>query len=209
MSRVFWRHAWCQPYCCNWQPAAPAAAFEQPANQPPFPTFVARGSAYFSRYQVKYRRRREGKTDYRARLRLCTQDKNKYNTHKHRLVVRFSNKDITCQVVYSAIAGDVVVCAAYAHELPRYGLKCGLTNWSAAYATGLLLARRVLTKFGLADTYAGVEEPEGEEFSVEPVEDGPRPFFCLLDAGLKRTSSGSKIFGALKVRRVAQHRRLC
>jgi len=155
-------------------------------------------SAYFSRYQVKYRRRREGKTDYRARLRLCTQDKNKYNTHKHRLVVRFSNKDVTCQIVYSAIAGDVVVCAAYSHELPRYGLKCGLTNWSAAYATGLLLARRVLTKFGLADTYTGVEEPEGEEFSVEPVEDGPRPFFCLLDAGLKRTSSGSKIFGALK-----------
>jgi ribosomal protein L18 len=29
----------------------------------------------------------------------------------------------------------------------------GLNNYSAAYATGLLLARRVLTKFGLADTY--------------------------------------------------------
>ena len=26
------------------------------------------------------------------------QDKNKYNTHKHRLVVRFSSKDITCQI---------------------------------------------------------------------------------------------------------------
>lgn len=39
-----------------------------------------------------------GKTDYRARLRLVKQDKNKYNTHKYRLVVRFSNKDVTCQV---------------------------------------------------------------------------------------------------------------
>lgn len=65
----------------------------------------------------------QGKTDYRARLRLTTQDKNKYNTHKYRLVVRFSNKDITCQVVYAAIAGDVVVAAAYAHELPKFGLK--------------------------------------------------------------------------------------
>jgi large subunit ribosomal protein L5e len=37
--------------------------------------------------------------------------------------VRFSNKDVTCQVVYAAIAGDVVVAAAYAHELPKYGLK--------------------------------------------------------------------------------------
>lgn len=30
----------------------------------------------------------QGKTDYRARLRLTTQDKNKYNTHKYRMVVR-------------------------------------------------------------------------------------------------------------------------
>jgi len=65
----------------------------------------------------------QGKTDYRARLRLTTQDKNKYNTHKYRFVVRFSNKDITCQIVYAAIAGDVVVASAYAHELPKYGLK--------------------------------------------------------------------------------------
>ena len=39
--------------------------------------------------------------------------------------------------------GDVVVCAAYSHELPRYGVKVGLTNYAAAYCTGLLLARRV------------------------------------------------------------------
>lgn len=72
--------------------------------------------------QVKYRRRRQGKTDYRARLRLVKQDKNKYNTPKYRLVVRFSNKDITCQIVRSTIQGDIVVAAAYAHELPNYGL---------------------------------------------------------------------------------------
>ena len=48
--------------------------------------------------QVKYKRRRQGKTDYRARLRLVTQDKNKYNTPKYRMVVRFTNKDIVCQV---------------------------------------------------------------------------------------------------------------
>ena len=103
--------------------------------------------------QVKYKRRRQGKTDYRARLRLTTQDKNKYNTPKYRMTVRFSNKDITCQIQYATIAGDIVVAAAYAHELPHFGLKQGLTNYAAAYCTGLLLARRVLTKFGLADTY--------------------------------------------------------
>lgn len=159
---------------------------------------VVKSSSYFSRFQVKYKRRRAGKTDYRARLRLCTQDKNKYNTHKYRLVVRFSNRDVTCQVVYASIAGDVVVAAAYGHELPKYGLSVGLKNYAAAYCVGLLLARRVLTKFGLADTYAGQTEPDGEDYNVEAADDGPRPFYCLLDAGLKRTSTGSKTFAALK-----------
>ncbi len=40
----------------------------------------------------------EGKTDYRARKRLVVQDKNKYNTPKYRLVVRFTNTDVICQV---------------------------------------------------------------------------------------------------------------
>jgi ribosomal protein L18 len=151
--------------------------------------------------------RRSGKTDYRARLRLCTQDKNKYNTHKYRLVVRFTNRDVVCQVVYASIAGDVVVAAAYAHELPKYGLKAGLSNYAAAYCVGLLCARRVLTKFGLADTYKGQEEPDGEDYNVEPEDDAPRPFSCLLDAGLRRTSTGSKPFACLKVRAPPRNRR--
>lgn len=47
------------------------------------------------------------------------------------------------QIAYAKIEGDVVIVAAYSHELPRYGVKVGLTNYSAAYCTGLLLARRV------------------------------------------------------------------
>jgi len=40
----------------------------------------------------------EGKTDYYARKRLVVQDRNKYNTPKYRLIVRFTNKDVICQV---------------------------------------------------------------------------------------------------------------
>lgn len=47
------------------------------------------------------------------------------------------------KVAYSRIEGDRIVCAAYSHELPRYGIKVGLTNYASAYCTGLLLARRV------------------------------------------------------------------
>lgn len=47
------------------------------------------------------------------------------------------------QIAYAKIEGDMIVCAAYSHELPKYGVSVGLTNYAAAYCTGLLLARRV------------------------------------------------------------------
>lgn len=59
---------------------------------------VVKNRAYFKRYQPKFKRRRQGKTDYYARKRLTVQDKNKYNTPKYRLIVRFTNKDIVAQV---------------------------------------------------------------------------------------------------------------
>ncbi|KAI3678630.1 hypothetical protein L6452_37930 [Arctium lappa] len=153
--------------------------------------------SYFKRFQVKFKRRREGKTDYRARIRLINQDKNKYNTPKYRYVVRFTNKDIVAQIVSASIAGDMVLASAYAHELPRYGLKVGLTNYAAAYCTGLLLARRVLKTLEMDEEYQGNVEATGEDFSVEPAE-SRRPFRALLDVGLIRTTTGNRVFGALK-----------
>jgi large subunit ribosomal protein L5e len=159
---------------------------------------VVKNSTYFKRYQVKYRRRRTGQTDYYARKRLIVQDKNKYNAPKYRLVVRVTNKDIICQIAYSTLEGDRVLAAAYAHELPKYGVKVGLTNYASAYATGLLLARRLLTQVGLADTYAGQTKPDGAIYHVEAKEDQRRPFRAYLDTGLRRTTTGARIFGALK-----------
>merc|ERR1712187_686730 len=78
-----------------------------------------KASSYFSRFQIKYRRRREGKTDYRSRIHLVKHDQNKFNTPKYRLVVRFSNKNIVCQVSYATITGDNVICSAYANDLPN------------------------------------------------------------------------------------------
>ncbi|KAF7505462.1 60S ribosomal protein L5, partial [Endocarpon pusillum] len=164
-------------------------------------TKLVKNSAYYSRFQTKYKRRRQGKTDYYARRRLIAQAKNKYNSPKYRMVVRFTNRDIICQLVTAQLDGDKVFCAAYAHELKRYGITNGLTNWAAAYATGLLLARRALKKLELDDTFTGVEEADGEYKLTEAAEtdDGERrPFKCFLDVGLHRTSTGARVFGALK-----------
>jgi len=159
---------------------------------------VVKNKAYFKRFQVKFKRRREGKTDYFARKRLVVQDKNKYNTPKYRLIVRVTNKDIICQIAYARIGGDVVVTAAYSHELPRFGVKCGLTNYAAAYCTGLLLARRHLKKLKLDGIYKGVESVTGEDYNVESQEGQAGAFRCYLDIGLARTTTGARIFGAMK-----------
>jgi len=158
---------------------------------------VVKNRQYFKRYQVKFRRRREGKTDFHRRKKLVCQDKNKYNSPKYRLVVRITNKDVVCQIVFAKIVGDEVMCVAYAHELPRYGMSVGLTNYAGCYATGLLLARRLLKKVGLDGTYEGKTKADGEDFTVEAV-DGRRPFYALLDVGLARTTTGARVFGALR-----------
>jgi len=160
---------------------------------------VVKNKQYFKRFQPKFRRRREGKTDYQARGRLVVQDKNKYNTPKYRMIVRITTHDIVCQIAYARIEGDHVICSAYARELPRYGINFGLTNYSAAYCTGLLLARRLLKQLKLDEVYKGLEKATGEDYNVEKESDEqPGAFRCFLDVGLARTSTGARIFGALK-----------
>jgi large subunit ribosomal protein L5e len=87
--------------------------------------------------------------------------------------------------VYAKIQGDFILASAYAHELPNYGVKVGLTNFAAAYCTGLLCARRVLHSLGLEKT----------EFNED---DGPHAFKAFLDVGLRRTTTGAKVFAAMK-----------
>lgn len=113
-------------------------------------------------------------------------------------MVRISNKDITAQIVAAKIQGDVVICQANARELPRFGVKLGLTNYAAAYCTGLLLARRVLKQLKLDSTYEGQKEVDGEQFNVEDEDDQPGALRAYLDVGLARTSTGARIFGVMK-----------
>ena len=174
---------------------------------------VQKNNTYFKRYQVKFRRRREGKTDYYQRKRLIIQRKNKYNTPKWRFVVRRTNTRIICQVVWSTIVGDKIKASADSFELKRFGLTAGLSNYSAAYATGLLTARRLLTtlddenkkrdiKSDIAKTFNLVPETTGEYVDIEKLAEKKgieqRPFTCFLDLGTSRATVGNRVFAALK-----------
>ena len=156
--------------------------------------------AYYKRFQVKNRRRREGKTDFYARRRLVQQDKNKYDTKKYRFVVRRTNRRIITQVIYATIQGDRVLTQADSFELKKFGVEAGLTNYAAAYATGLLTARRLLADLGMDTIYKGVEKVDGDFYDVyaKDIKEDRRPFKAVLDVGLVRTTAGNRVFGALK-----------
>ncbi len=140
------------------------------------------------------------------------QDKNKYSAPKYRLVVRITNQDVIAQVISTELAGDKVLASAYSSELPRYGVKVGLKNYAAAYCTGLLVARRTLAKLKLADMYKGntsldgkvvkstVKDEHGKstEFFVGKVVEDRKPFRVFLDVGIRPTTTGARVFGALK-----------
>merc|ERR1712060_805563 len=159
---------------------------------------ILKNKAYSKRYQTKFRRRRQGKTDYYARKRLVINDKDKYDSKKYRFVVRRTNRRILCSVVYSTIQGDTTVTSADSQELRGYGLNCGLTNYASAYATGLLAARRLLKAKQMADMYKGNDKIDGALYSVQDHMGERRPFKAYLDVGLVRTTTGNRVFGAMK-----------
>jgi len=163
---------------------------------------VTKKKSYFKRYQVKFRRRREFKTDYAARRTMVKQDLNKYDSKRYRLVVRSTNKEIICQIIYSSVTGDHCMAQATSQELRKWGLSTGFTSYAAAYATGLLVARRLLQKLKMDQVFKGAEELGGAPYdvSVDPkaLQGDKRPFKCVLDIGLVSTTTGNRVFGALK-----------
>lgn len=159
---------------------------------------IIKNKAYSMRMQVKPKRRRQAKTDYYARRRLVCQDKNKYDSKKYRLVARRTCRKIIAQIIYATMTGDRVMCAAESDELRRFGLTAGLTNYASSYATGLLLARRLLKQVGLSTMYAANDSINGEYFNVEEDIQDKRPFKALLDVGITSTSTGARCFAVMK-----------
>ena len=92
------------------------------------------------RYSVKPRRRREGKTDYRKRLKLL-------RSRKVRMVVRKSIKNTQIQLVEYKESGDNILVSAKSNELvSKYNWKFSTATTPAAYLTGLLAGKRAKDK---------------------------------------------------------------
>jgi large subunit ribosomal protein L18 len=116
------------------------------------------------RYTVKYRRRNQGKTNYHTRLALL-------KSRQHRLVIRKTNKYITCQIIDYVETGDKVISATNSKQLIKMGWKHSCSNTTAAYLTGLMLSS--------AAQKAKVKN-------------------AILDVGLYSSTKGAVIYAALK-----------
>jgi len=90
-------------------------------------------------YRVPFRRRREGKTDYRARRALII-------SKLPRVVARGSLKHMSVQIIEATPTGDRVIASANSRELGNYGWQAACGNIPAAYLTGLLCGVRAIAK---------------------------------------------------------------
>lgn len=123
-------------------------------------------------YRVPFRRRREGKTNYRSRRALVL-------SRLPRLVVRGTLRHVIVQVVEAKVAGDEVLVSAYSHELMKaFGWQGDCGNVSAAFLTGLLCGYRAVA--------CGVERAV-LDIGLQSPSRGARVFAALkgaLDAGV-------------------------
>lgn len=109
--------------------------------------------AHGPRYAVPYRRRREGKTDYRRRLRLV-------KSGLPRLVVRNTINKTIVQVTEFHPDGDRILAQATSPELAKLGWSASLSSTPAAYLTGLLAAKRATASgVGIALLDGGLGKP--------------------------------------------------
>ncbi|MBI4150468.1 50S ribosomal protein L18 [Candidatus Woesearchaeota archaeon] len=123
-------------------------------------------------YTVPFRRKREGKTDYRKRLALL-------KSGLPRLVVRKSIKNVVVQIIQYQSTGDKVIVSAHSNELKKYGWKLSRGNITAAYLVGMLIGEKA-KKAKIKDVILDM----GLQLSVK----GSRIYAVVkgfLDAGLK------------------------
>jgi len=98
-------------------------------------------------YTLNFRRKREGKTDYRSRLKLIS-------SRKPRVVLRRRLNNFSVQIVKFENTGDKVLVSVHTRELIKYGWKGHRGNISAAYLAGLLCGIKAKKKgigSGVAD----------------------------------------------------------
>ena len=123
-------------------------------------------------FTVPYRRKRQGRTYYKKRLKILL-------SNKHRFVVRKSLKNFYASIVEYSPNGDKVLLTVSSKSLIVLGWKGNTGNLSSAYLTGFIAGKKALGK-GIKEAIFDI----GFNNSVK----GSRLYAALagaLDSGLK------------------------
>jgi large subunit ribosomal protein L18 len=125
---------------------------------------------------MQYRRKREGKTNYKKRLLLL-------KSKKPRMIIRKTNKQIILQIAEYSIQGDKIVCGSNSGNLQKLGWKYSCNNLPACYLAGLMLGKKALAK-GIKEAIADV--------GLHTTIPGSRIYAAIngaIDAGIKIPAS--------------------
>jgi large subunit ribosomal protein L18 len=121
--------------------------------------------------RLAHRRRREGRTDYKQRLRLL-------KSGSPRLVIRRSSAGMMCQVMEYGRDGDKSLASAGPRNLRKEGWKANTGNIPAAYLIGYMCGRAARKK-GVSEAVLDI----GLHTSTK----GSRIYACMkgfIDAGV-------------------------
>lgn len=141
--------------------------------------------------RIAFRRKREGKTDYRKRIKLVL-------SQKPRLVVRRSLNNFTAQLIEYSEKGDITLASAHSRELLKFGYNMHRGNARAAYLTAYLCALKAIKK--------GYKEAILDIGAATPVK-GSNIFAALkgaVDAGLNIPHSDEVLPGDERLKGVEE-----
>jgi len=131
-----------------------------------------------AKFRMPFRRRREGKTNYKKRLALL-------KSGKTRLVVRKTNRRVIAQFVNYSEQGDQTVVMVDSRDLKQYGFE-GKCNTPSAYLVGLLAGKMALKK-GIKEAIADIVDVPTRGALVFAVVKG------VVDAGVNVPFSADKV----------------
>ena len=123
-------------------------------------------------FTVPFRRKRQGRTYYKKRLKILL-------SNKYRFAVRKSLRNLQVSIIGYDAKGDKVIFTVNSKILSKFGWKGDNGNLSSAYLTGLLAGKKAIDK-GIKDAILdiGFNKPTS----------GSRLYATLagaIDAGLK------------------------
>ncbi len=130
-----------------------------------------------SNYNVRFRRRRQQKTDYKQRYKLL-------KSGKPRVVVRTSNKHTRAHIAEYNQDGDTNTAQTISKELQEYGWEHNTGNIPAAYLTGYLAGHKADVKEAILDIGLRTPRTGGRVYAT---------LKGMIDAGLE-IPAGEKVF---------------